>query len=449
MRTRIAVAVICLLAGWTATRAEDVAPPQDVASTVEALKQRNRDLERRMADLEAKMGEGADVQRMRREEIKAVAQEVLADAKTQMAMPGWLDNLKFGGDMRLRYEVRQFNDNATAGVFDNTKIFRFRLRFGVTKTWPTDDLEMGFRLATGADNDPTSTNQTFGDKNLAGSTTNASAFEEYGNFGVDRVYAKWTPRSVKGLTLIAGKMANPWETSNVMWDTDVNPEGVWADYRFQCGGPVEPFVGAGWFQMFTSNTKKNVSLMAYDAGVRWAVTPDVRWTSAVTFYDFTNLDVAFTASPSGGVAKLSNTGAAAGQYPILDFINKVDFKVYKIPTNVFIDWAHNTDNESGNGRSDAVAVGIKLGDVKKKGDWAARYVYKVIEQDAVLAYFADSDFGYPSRTARKGHEIGVDYAITDALTTGLTLFYDTPLPGSTGTNNVKTLLLQADLVWKF
>ena len=449
MRIERVVGVICLLVAWTAARAEDAAPPQDVASTIEALKQRNRDLERRLTDLESKMGEGAQVQQMRREEIKAVAEEILASSKAQMALPNWLDNLKFGGDMRLRYEVRQFDDNTTAGVLDNTKIFRFRLRFGVTKTWPNDDLEIGFRLATGADNDPTSTNQTFGDKNLAGSTTNASAFEEYGNFGVDRVYAKWTPKCLKGLTLIAGKMANPWETSNTMWDTDVNPEGVWAEYRVPGLGPVEPFVGAGWFQMYTSNMKKNASLMAYDAGLRWAVTPEVKYTTALTYYNFTNLDVAFASYPSGGVNKLSNTGAAAGQYPILDFINKVDFKICKIPTNVFVDWTHNTNNESGNGRSDAFAVGVKLGEVKKKGDWAARYVYKVIQQDAVLAYFADSDFGYPSRTARKGHEFGVDYALTDALTAGVTLFYDTPLAGSTGTSNVKTLFIQTDLVWKF
>jgi hypothetical protein len=245
-------------------------------------------------------------------------------------------------------------------------------------------------------------------------------------------------------------MANPWETSNTMWDTDVNPEGIWAEYRVPGLGPVEPFVGAGWFQMLTSNTKKNASLEAYDAGVRWAVAPDVKWTSAMTFYKFTNLDVAMTAAgTSGGLGKLSNTGVGAGQYPILDFINKVDFKIAKIPTNVFFDWTHNTDNESHNGRNDAFAVGIKVGEVKKKGDWAARYVYKIIEQDAVLAYFADSDFGYPSRTARKGHEVGVDYALTDAMTAGLTLFYDTPMSGTSASNDVKALMVQADLVWKF
>jgi hypothetical protein len=412
-------------------------------------------LERRLKDLEAKIGESPEGQRLRREEIRAISEEMLASTRPGAGGPNWLENLKFAGDLQLRYEVRQFDENAAAStpsskVIDNAKLFRFRLRFGATKTWPNDDLEAGFRLATGADNDPTSANQTFGDKNFAGSTTNASAFEEYGNFGVDRAYAKWTPRAVKGLTLVAGKMANPWETSNVMWDTDVSPEGVWAEYRVPGLGPVEPFAGAGWFQLLTSNTKHNADLEAYDVGLRWAITPDVKYTGAATFYKFTNLDVAFSAAgTSGGIPTLSNTGAKAGQYPILDIINKVDFKMAKIPTSAFVDWVHNTSNESGNGRSDALAVGLKVGEAKKKGDWSARYVYKVIEQDAVLAYFADSTFGFPSRTARKGHEFGVDYALTDAMTAGLTLFYDTPIDGSTGTNNVKVLVLQADLVWRF
>jgi hypothetical protein len=449
MRIGIVVGVFCLLAAWSAARAEDAASPQDLGTTIEALKQRNRDLERRLANLESKVGESPEGIATQQDAIRSVVEQMIAQKKFATSEPTWLENMKFAGDLRLRYDIRQLDENHTAGTLDNTKIFRFRVRFGMTKTWPDDGLEVGFRLATGADNDPTSLNQTFGDKNFAGSTTNASAFEEYPNFGIDRAYAKWSPKQLKGFTIVAGKMENPWLTSSTMWDGNVSPEGVWAEYRMPTNCPVEPFAGGGWFQIYTSNTKRNADLEAYDAGLRWAVTPDIKYTSAVTYYKFTNLDVAFAAYPSGGINPLSNTGVKAGQYPILDFMNKVDFKAFNMPASAFIDWTHNTDNQSHNGLNSAIAVGAKLGDARKKGDWDVRYVYKFIERDAVLGYFADADFGYPSRTARKGSEVGVDYAITDAMTAGLTVYYDTPIAGTTAANDVKALHIMADLVWRF
>jgi hypothetical protein len=421
------------------------ASSEDLSATVDALK-------RRLADLEKKLGETPEAQQVRQEEIKGIVEQMLAQNQRALSTPSWLENLKFAGDLRLRYDIRQFDENSKgpAGTLDNTKIFRFRARFGVTKTWPDDDLEVGLRFASGADNDPTTEMQTFGASNFAGSTTNASAFEEYPDFGIDRVYAKWTPKAAKGLMVEAGKFANPWETSALMWSPEVSPEGVWAEYRVPTGCPIEPFVGAGWFQIYTSTTKRNADMEAYDAGVRWAITPDVKWTSAATFYKFTNLDVAFSAAgTSGGIPAMSNTGAKAGQYPLLDVINKVDFKTFNIPTNAYFDWVHNTDNESHNGHSDAWAAGLRFGDIKKKGDWDARYVYRVVERDSVLGYFTDPTFGYPSRTARKGHEVGVDYALTDALTAGLTVWYDTPMAGTTAGNKVDVMVIYFDLNWRF
>jgi hypothetical protein len=414
------------------------APPteqDDVKTTVEALKQRNRDLERRLTELESKIGASAEQQQMRREEIKMLIDQTLAENK-KLFSPDWMENLKFGGDLRLRYEYRHRTNDVANG--DNDERGRFRLRFGFEKAWPQEDLMVGFRLATGADTDPTSTNQTFG-----------NMFQEY-SIGVDRAYARWTPKAVKGLSITAGKMPNPWEATNLVWDTDVNPEGAWVEYRAAGLGKFEPFVGAGMFELFSSSRRPDANLTAYQAGLRYQITPTVKWTTAAQGFIYTNIDSAFAnvvffgANPRGNTVRGGRL--AAGRFSEFDFVNRVDFVACNRPWTVFTDWVHNTNNEFTSGQSDGFAVGLKVGQNKKKGDWSARYIWKRLEADATLAFFADSDFGWNTFTNRKGHEWGLEYSLTDALTAGLTLFYTQPIAAP---NSEHFLTIQADLVWKF
>ena len=86
-------------------------------------------------------------------------------------------------------------------------------------------------------NDMTSANQTF------------DMFDKYAIW-VDRAYAQWTPKAVKGLSVTAGKMPNPWETSDLVWDPDISPDGVWVEYRVPNLGAFEPFVGEARFNCF-------------------------------------------------------------------------------------------------------------------------------------------------------------------------------------------------------
>ncbi len=71
--------------------------------------------------------------------------------------PPWLAGLRFYGDLLLRYEAINYS-----GDTKDINRGRFRLRFGVEKQ-VADELLLGFRLASGSNNDPTSANQTFTD----------------------------------------------------------------------------------------------------------------------------------------------------------------------------------------------------------------------------------------------------------------------------------------------
>ena len=73
------------------------------------------------------------------------------------ALPEWLKMVTLFGDVRVRNESF-FQD----GTKDRIRQ-RFRLRFGV-RVNPTDEIETGFKLASGNSNDPISNNQTFTDE---------------------------------------------------------------------------------------------------------------------------------------------------------------------------------------------------------------------------------------------------------------------------------------------
>ncbi len=404
------------------------ATPKELAAILERLEQRLAAQEKKIAaqdkeigQLKARVGD-AETARKAREEIRQMVKKVQADV-AQHSFPGWLENLKLFGDLRLRYHYSRDD----AGKRDDSK-GRFRLRVGVKKTWLEQQMEVGFRLASGSSDDPSSTNQTFDD-----------SFSEK-QVWIDLAYAKYSPNAVPGLMIIGGKMKSPFVHTNMVWDSDVNPEGAWVVYAYPKMGNFEPFVGVGVFGVESTSSDRDAGLHAYQVGFSWKVFKDAKWTSALSYYDYDNYE-RHAKSTSG------NTGAAraltAEEFEVLNLTNKVSWKAWGHPMSAYLDLAHNSGNELG-GQSDAFAIGYKIGQNKKKGDWSAKYKYALIQANSVPGRFNDSDFGHSNR---KGHQLGFAYNIADYLSAGLNLFYTQPVSGhSVGADQLTVL---ADLIWKW
>ncbi len=356
------------------------------------------------------------------EELRAILKDMKVDAG-QRKVPGWLDDLTFSGDLRLRYHLQKPDNNT-----QDKHRGRFRLRFGFKKTWLDKRLEVGFRLASGSSDDPSTTNQTFDD-----------------NFGtkqiwIDRAYAKYKPDFLEGSMIVGGKMKNPFVHTNMIWDSDVNPEGVWAVYQYPGFGDFQPFAGFGFFQLAHNSNAADATLHAYQVGSVWKINKDVKWTAALAYYDYGHYENNFSRAKSN----TSNGGVlTAEEFNVLNLTNKVSWKAFDLPMSAYIDYATNCGNELG-GQSDAYAVGYKVGKNKKKADWSANYKYAWIEQNATPAAFNDSDFG---NTNRKGHQFGAKYNLLDSLTVGANLFCTEPITGS-GKDDTEFLML-ADLIWVF
>lgn len=188
-----------------------------------------------------------------------------AEERAREALPGWARDWTFGGDMRLRYDRRNYGELPFGDTFvpgrDNILVglpadpdggtgtgtedrLRLRLRLGAEKRI-TDAFTFGFRVATSAatsygdvspallpgysfrqtfDSDPRRQNATFGD-----------LFAPESIF-LDRAYLRWSPDRAPTLDVNIGKFANPFLSrhfaGDIVWDPDIQPEGLAIDYRF-------------------------------------------------------------------------------------------------------------------------------------------------------------------------------------------------------------------------
>jgi len=425
---RIAAGMLLLCMGAVAAEGE---PPQDrenMARRIQALEARVKDLERCLAQQNAQQ-DAKQLTQARRKAALEVIKEMNLDANKRATLPKWLEDLNLYGDLRLRYQGECFSGRSEK----SRNRARFRLRVGLKKMWLDDQMELGFRLASGSSDDPTSTNQTFDDH-----------FSEK-HVWIDLAYAKYKPNWLSGCTIIGGKMKNPLVHTNLVWDSDVNPEGVWAQYKRRLGD-LEPFVNVGYFIMDEVHEGHDTTLAAYQAGLNWKITKDVKWTIAGTYYDFDHFDTSYRAANGNDVNDAGNL--AAGQFHLINVTNKVGFKAFGLPMSAYFDFIHNCgdkDNTPGyTGQGNGYAVGLKVGKNKKKGDCSFDYKYAYIEANCTPGALNDSDFGGANR---KGHVWGAKYNVTDSLTLGGKVFLTEPVTGCR--TNQRDITVQLDLVWRF
>ena len=146
----------------------------------------------------------------------------------------WAAKTQVKGDVRLRYEDVNVDDpNSSSGNQDRQRV---RARVGFYSEI-NPQVDAGIRIATGSSADRRSTNQSFDN------------YFDKKSLWVDQAYLDWHPTAVPNLHLIGGKMAQPWVSmGDIIWDSDINPEGVAATYKTDLGG-AEVFASAGQYTL--------------------------------------------------------------------------------------------------------------------------------------------------------------------------------------------------------
>src|SRR5690242_3551100 len=238
----------------------------------------------------------------RRQALKA-AQDTEKEEKAKQATkvdinPG-IKSMQVFGDVRLRYESRagssSFPITGTGGANDLTSDrWRYAARIGIRGDL-SDDWFYGLRLDTGTN--PRSSWVTFG--NNANATAGGAA--PYGKGGdgiqVGQVYLGWRARP--WLTVQAGKMPNPFFTTPMVWDPDINPEGLSEKISFAVNDRLTLFGNFGQFvyQQFSPNDNSGgVGFASHDGyqfgwqgGAAYKFDEKVSARAAISFYNYAGM----------------------------------------------------------------------------------------------------------------------------------------------------------------
>jgi hypothetical protein len=277
------------------------------------------------------------VKKQIRDDIK---NEVMAKAeKENWASPGkypeWAQRIRFYGDVRVRYEGDLFpkgNDPLSAVNYNaiNTGNPYNTLGTGANANpyfWPTFDTDKdrnrarlrarlgmeadlfdgfwaGIRIGTGETSTPVSFNQTLG-----GSGGN---FSKYGIW-LDRAYIKYS--AWNDLTFYAGRFDNPFfAATDLLYYNDLGFDGFATQAKYEIWPGIAPFAVAGAFPIFNTALDVGSSLDFSNPNVipgkapsndKWMfggqlgsnvhLVPEVDFTFAGAYYDFTNVQGSLSA----------------------------------------------------------------------------------------------------------------------------------------------------------
>ncbi|HPC94999.1 MAG TPA: putative porin [Sedimentisphaerales bacterium] len=192
------------------------------------------------------------------------------------SLPAWLRSMKISGDFRYRHE--RADDETKTTERDRHRI-RARL---IVSSKVNDQVDATVGLASGTDESPTNTNQ-----DLKGAFSSKDLW-------LDLAFINYHPAAVEGLDVFAGKIQNLYYSpgnSDLLFDTDVNPEGIAATCGKDLNDTVSIFGTFGGYYVEERSTDVDTSLWGIQGGLTWKVpqVENMSMTAGGRYFDYGNL----------------------------------------------------------------------------------------------------------------------------------------------------------------
>jgi hypothetical protein len=381
---------------------------------------------------------------------------------TNESLPSWAQKIKLGGDLRVRYQGENHTTNSS---YDHRDRARLRLRYGFDVK-PNDQMHVGVRLATGEDKSSTTAAATGPEQ----TSTNQTFTNTFNNkwIWVDQAYLDYTPFSktdmpfLKDMQITGGKFPNPFYTTDMVWDPDINPEGGYIKFS-PAFGVTKPFLILGFLPIGESKTDSNDPFIFAAQGGLASTVMQRPYKIGVSYFNYDNIkgmtensysrsyDPTFHNALDGTLLKYDfNIVEVCGEFSPIDF----DILGKTMPFTLLGDYADNIAKGGAAGdipHHTAWLAGAKLGKAADKGTWELFYNYREIGQNAVYAMVNDSDF-HLGGVAAKGHKFGLAYAIMPNSTLSATYFIASPYkvePAVAASDKNRINIIQLDWVTKF
>lgn len=333
------------------------------------------------------------------EDLEATNAEVAALQKSTSKM-SWSERIKWKGDYRFRYEAIDEEGK------DDRDRWRIRARPALVAKI-NDTTEVGFGLATGSD-DPVSSNQTLGDGGASK------------NINLDLAYATWRPTNETYVT--GGIFANPYyrpNKSQLIFDGDFRQEGLavgWANDTF--------FTNVVYNFIESDSKKGEYGVWVAQAGVNFELFKDATLTTAVGYLDIPTkgqkaiFDGLFFGNSS--VPDADGVEVYEYDYTVYNASLALGLTAFDMPLRLYADYVKNTDADDLN---TGYLAGVRLGKVKKKGDWQIQYQYEDLDANATLGVITNSDFA-GGGTDNKGSSVSAAYGVDDKWYVATTYYFD-------------------------
>ena len=338
----------------------------------------------------------------------------------------FLEKITFFGDIRLRWEVKnrdKSNSSSPSKINQDTERARLRFRTGA-KFHIDKELDMVFRISTGGVGSFNSGNQTLG-----------SGLDKK-DISLDQAYVSWSPNA---WTIEGGKVKNRFMYSKMIFDSDLTFEGLTEVYKTNLGGNTLQLIGGQYFieqnSRTTTTDSSNIMLWALQ-GQLHSTTKIGKTKLALAYYAYDGLRGSPLDNDNGygtGQRNSMNSSYLLTDMKILDLMMELGTPIGSLYGKVFYEYATNTAenaditaaNTIAAGLDDAYQVGFRYGykNLKKPGEWQGKFIYRKMEQNAVLSAFNDSNF-HEGGTNAKGIQVGLKYQIRNGVQASYT-FWDT------------------------
>lgn len=367
--------------------------------------------------------------------------------------PGKLDisssvtKLKISGDIRLRQQFESQSTTAAPGASNERTRTRVRFRlngdFTLQNGWET-----GFALETAPAAD-------------SGNQTLENGADDY-SINLARAYVAYTHDD---LYVVAGKQKNLLYTTDLVWDSDINPQGFTEQYAFHFGDNTSLTLRAAQFLMDDNAEASGPTTSATDAWLFY---------QQAEFKQKLGSKAALTVAPgyffynASTLAALTNEDAFNGtteNISVFVLPGDVSFKLGANTLKVYGDLAYNFRGDSRAkeaytvpvSESDPLAwlVGVSYGTGtgKDAGNWKVSADYREIGVSSIDPNINDSDFAF-SNLNQKGFKLSASYNLTSFASVNVTYMQteekDALLGAGPGVANLDSSdLFQLDLVVKF
>ena len=356
------------------------------------------------SELQAELARDQKDQQIARQAQQETNEQIAATAKKTEALStfdqklAWAAKTQFKGDVRFRQETVKNDGVSNTGDQDRQRI---RVRLGAY-TEINPQVDTGIRIATGNNNDARSTNQS-----LEGNFSKKDIW-------LDQGYVDYHPDAIKNLHLVGGKMPQQWVSmGDIIWDSDISPEGLALTYKYPLGGSTELFGSAGHYTLQDNvdgegkQFRHDLRLYAGQLGARFAITDNLKLTLGGSIYAYDNDEDAATLAVNGN--------SAGEEFKVYEGFGQIDLGGLPMPLSLY---GQIVNNDSASNDQD---MGWLVGAKTKVFGFGVDYNYRDVQRNAVVGAFTDSDFAN-GFTGSRGSKLKVNYEIDKNFALGATYF---------------------------